>query len=180
MKLRSRAAARYAAALYDLAAAARSTDAVARDMRRLQQWIGEVAGLNAFLANALLPRRQRQATLSRLFEGAVEPLTWRFLCLVESKRRMGLLNDICASYLEHDEARQGVVRGELTVAMAMAADEAEGIAARAGRRIGKRVVLRTAEDPALLGGYRLQVGDKVYDLSLAARLRMLRRNMTAA
>jgi F-type H+-transporting ATPase subunit delta len=64
--------------------------------------------------------------------------------------------------------------------MAMAADEAEGIAARAGRRIGKRVVLRTAEDPALLGGYRLQVGDKVYDLSLAARLRMLRRNMTAA
>jgi F-type H+-transporting ATPase subunit delta len=179
MKLRSRAAVRYAVALHDLAAAAQCGEAVARDMRRLRQWIAGVAGLSGFLANALLPRQHRQTILSRLFEGAVEPLTWRFLCLVESKRRMGLLDDICASFLEHDEARQGIVRGRLTAVATPGPAEVGEITARAGRRTGKRVVLQTAEDPALLGGYRLQVGDTVYDLSLAARLRMLRRTMAA-
>jgi F0F1-type ATP synthase delta subunit len=53
------------------------------------------------------------------------------------------------------------------------------IALQAGSRIRKQLILETEENPELLGGCRLQVGDTVYDFSLAARLRMIRQTMMA-
>ena len=180
MKLRSRAAARYALALYDLAASVQAVEPVAHDLRTMREWIAGAPELPDFLANYLLPRHDRATILTRLFEPLVHPLTWRFLCFVEAKRRLSLLDEMCESFLERDEEHQGIVRGKLTSAFALSSKDTDEIAVRAGQRMGKRVLLQTEEKPELLGGYRLRVGDMVYDLSLAARLRMIRQGMAAA
>lgn len=180
MKLRSRAAARYAIALYDLAVTMEAVEPVAQDFRHLREWLSGAPELSGFLANYLLPRHDRATILGRVIEPAVQPLTWRFIRFIEAKRRLSLLGEIGESFLERDEERQGLVRGKLASAFALSATETDEIAARAGQRLGKRVVLKTEAKPELLGGYRLQVGDMVYDLSLAARLRMIRQGMTAA
>ena len=180
MKLRSRAAVRYAIALYDSAESIQAVEPVAHDLRLLREWIAGVPELPGFLANYLLPRQDRATILSRLFEPVVHPLTWRFLRFVEAKRRLNLLGEMCEGFLERDEERKGIVRGELTSAFALSSKETDEIAARAGSRMGKRVLLRTEEQSELLGGYRLRIGDLVYDLSLAARLRMIRQGMAAA
>jgi F-type H+-transporting ATPase subunit delta len=90
-----------------------------------------------------------------------------------------LLEDICAEVLHLDEEQQGIVRGNLATAFTLSAEEVGAIAAGVGRRLGKQLVLQSRQDSGLLGGYCLQVGDRIYDLSLAARLRMLRQTMMA-
>lgn len=179
MKFRSRAARRYAQALFDLAVDEGATEAVLRDVAWLKRSVDAAPDLAAFLPNYLLPQVVRSGILQALWAEQVHPLTWRFLRLVEAKRRLNLLDEICAEVLQLQEARQGIVRGMLTTAFALGADATDAIAARVGQRLGKQVTLQAREDRSLLGGYCLQVGDRFYDLSLAARLRMFRETMMA-
>jgi F0F1-type ATP synthase delta subunit len=91
-----------------------------------------------------------------------------------------LLGDVCAAFRELDETRQGLVRGHLTTAWPVEDAAAAGVAARLTERLGSRVVLARAADPGLLGGFRVQVRDTVYDASVAARLRLARAALMGA
>ena len=112
MKLRSRAARRYARALHDIAAEASVLDAVSVELKSLQRSLAASPELRAFVDNYLLPSDARERVLTELFSQRLHPLVWRFVRFLESKRRLGLLAEICADYLEQEEARQGIVRGD--------------------------------------------------------------------
>lgn len=179
MKLRSRAARRYAAALHDLATGAMVLEAVAADVAKLSGLLAESSELRVFIRNYLIPFELRRGALDAMFNDRVHPLVWRFMRFLESKRRFGLLEEICAEFQDLEEIRMGIVRGSLDSAFALSPETVSDMAAGVGRRMGKQVLLETKEDPGLLGGCRLQVGDTVYDFSLAARLRMVRQTMMA-
>lgn len=179
MKLRSRAAHRYAQALHDLAVGDAVLEPVGRDLARIQMDLAGSGDLRGFIGNYQYPSARRLQTLDSLFAARVHPLVWRFIRFLESKRRLGILDEICADFKEQEERRQGILRGLLTSAFALSSDEVKDIALHAGSRLRKQLILETDENPELLGGCRLQVGDKVYDFSLAARLRMIRQTMMA-
>lgn len=179
MKLRSRAARRYAKALHDLATSTSQLDAVASDMSQLLSNCSASAELQVFLGNYLLPSDRRVAVMTSLFADRCTPLVWRFMRFLEAKHRLGLLMDIAADFQELEETRKGIVRASLASAFGIARDDASDLAKRLGARLGKQLLLETEEKPELLGGCRLQVGDRVYDFSLAAQLRMLRQTMMA-
>ena len=48
---------------------------------------------------------------------------------------------------------------------------------RLGRRLGKTVLLDTAVDPSLLGGFVAEVGSRLLDMSLRGQLRRLRERL---
>ena len=177
MKLRSKAARRYAMALHDLAAG--DMDAVGTELVAIQGLLEGSEELRLFMGNYLLPSDRREQTLVALFGTQMHPLVWRFIRFLEAKRRLGMLGEICQDFREREEVRCGIVRGTLASAFAVLPDDVGKIAAHAGSRIGKQLILKTEETPGLIGGCRLQVGDTVYDFSLAAQLRMLRQTMMA-
>ena len=179
MKLRPRVARRYARALHDQAVAQCSLDEVSRDIERLQRGMAESGDLVSFFGNYLLPRAVRMKVLTALWAETLHPLTWRFIRLLEANRRLAILDDIGAAFVEFEVERRGVVRGRVASAYGLTPQEVGEIAGHLGRRLGKQVLLKADEERGLLGGYRLRVGDWIYDLSLAARLRMLRQTMMA-
>lgn len=174
MKLLAPAACRYARALHALAAEAGLEDAVRRDLAGLRRSLAQSPDLVRFAANYLVPKGAREQTLRALFQGRVQDLTWRFLRFLESKQRLGILDQIAEVYEADEEERSGVVRGTVTSAVALDETRLRAVAERAAAQVGRTVTLTTLLDPSLLGGYRLQVGDTVYDYSLAARLRTAR------
>jgi F-type H+-transporting ATPase subunit delta len=179
MRLRSRAAERYARALYSLADESQEGDAVARDLATLRRWNDEVPEFRRFLPNRLISGHLRAATLEKLLAGWLRPLTWRFIRYVESRRRLALLPEICDEFDACVEARAGILRVQLTLAQPIGSEPAERIAARLGQRVGKKVLIEESYDPGLLGGYRLRIGDTVHDFSLQAKLRMMKDSMLA-
>jgi len=179
MKLRSRASGRYARALHDLALAESMLEPVAADMVSLQAILAESAEVRGFISDYQIPTGQRSGILEALFSNRLHPLVWQFVRFLESRRRLGLLAEVAADFREQEEARQGLVRGQLESAFAVTREDSGVIAATVGARLGKRLLLETEERPELLGGCRLQVGDTVYDFSLAAQLRMIRQTMMA-
>lgn len=179
MKLRSRAAHRYAQALHDLATGEDVLEAVGGDLVGIQKDLESSGELRAFMGNYQHASARREQALKALFATRVHPLVWRFLRFLESKRRLGLVGEICMDFREQEERRLGIMRGRLTSAFPLSSGQVQELASQAGSRICKQLILETEENPALLGGCRLQVGDKVYDFSLAAQLRMIRQTMMA-
>jgi F-type H+-transporting ATPase subunit delta len=180
MNLRSKAASRYARALLTLALEAHAEERISGDMALIARALGQSPQLIAFIRDTLLPRTSRRRALESLFRERIHPLTWNFLQLLESKRRLSLLTEICSTFHDLNDSRLGILRGEMISAAPAPASAVEAMAGHFGTLFGKTVLLRTRESSALLGGCRVQVGDIVYDFSLAARLRLAQHALTGA
>lgn len=68
---------------------------------------------------------------------------------------------------------QAVVLADVTVASPMSDELRADLMARLEQLTGRKVRLVTREDPAILGGAKMQIGDTMIDASLAGRLQRL-------
>jgi F-type H+-transporting ATPase subunit delta len=125
-----RASRRYARAILDLAMETGAAAAVEADLRALGRCIGASADLSAFFADVSLGRQRRAAVLEQLFRGRADPLVWRFVMFLESKRRLTLLPEICECFAKLCEEGRGEVR--VTARTAVVADGALAAALAAG------------------------------------------------
>jgi F-type H+-transporting ATPase subunit delta len=88
-----------------------------------------------------------------------------------------LLSEVASEYLVLLDVKLNRVRAAVTVARPV--DEAlrKSIAESLGRVIGKEVIPHFHEDPAILGGVVVRVGDRVFDGSVRRRIASLRRTL---
>jgi F-type H+-transporting ATPase subunit delta len=148
---------------------------VSEDMTMIIRALHQSPELVTFTRDSVLSDDARHRVLESLFKGRVHEMTWTFLQFLESKRRLHVMGKIGASFQELDDKRRGVIHGEMSSSAPVDASALEAMASRFSALLGKTVLLRAKDDPSLLGGCRVQVGDIVYDFSLAARLRMAHR-----
>jgi len=78
-----------------------------------------------------------------------------------------------------DEAA-GRVRAVVTTAVELPSEDRDEVARQLSSRLGKEVTLRTLVDPRVLGGLKLQYGDRLIDATIATRLQQLRRRLIEA
>ena len=171
---------RYAAALFDLARERRVVEPVHGDLMSIRALIERLPELAAFLAQYGLQRERRAAVLRELFEGRAQRLTYDFLRLMEGDCRLKLLPAACAAFDALYRRSKGIVDVRLTVSHDLDSHHVEEIRRRIAARYKSPVECVTVRDPSLLGGFRVQAGDTVYDFSVAAQLELLKARLMYA
>ena len=73
---------------------------------------------------------------------------------------------------------QGIIRGKVTTAIDLDAAGLSKVRADLKGKWGKEVVLETQNDPTIIGGMILRVGDHVIDGSTRGRLNSLRQELS--
>jgi F-type H+-transporting ATPase subunit delta len=170
------AARRYARAIFELA----------HDEGNVEAWGGRLAQVREVLSdpevarvltNPTIATEQRMALVSDLFESG--EATNLAKLLIESDR----VRDVEAIEAEFqrlaDEAG-GRVRATVTTAVELSSNDRDRVAEELSRRLGKEVHLDVLVDPGILGGLKLQYGDRLVDASVATRLQQLRRRLAAS
>jgi F-type H+-transporting ATPase subunit delta len=74
----------------------------------------------------------------------------------------------------------GRVRATETTAIELEGEERERIARELSKRLDKEVRLSVVVDPRIIGGMKLQYGDRIVDASVATKLEQLRRRLAAS
>lgn len=165
---------RYARALFSLGVDRGTFEQLARELDALSELLEGSAELRDTLANPVFKssekRRLLEALLARM---QPSPELRAFTLLLFERGRLPFLARIARDFRDLADARLGQVRGRVVSATALSADELARVQGALERRLGKKVLLETHQDPELLGGVVAQVGDLVLDGSLRARLRAL-------
>ena len=168
----SLAAKRYALAAFELA----------MEQGDLAGWQAALEEMAAFMLETDVNRvlsnsRVAQPTKQRLIElglGGLAPLMLNLARLLARKGRTALAAEIAQHFRELAEDSQGIIRARAATAVPLSDADREALIARLARDTGRRVILETEVDERLIGGVRVQIGDRLVDASTRARLQALR------
>lgn len=177
MLAHSKAAKRYAKALFDLARQSGELDKARADLDSIQELLQSAPELAKFMHDYMLPASARARVLDEIFSSRINVLTFRFIKLIEEKKRCGIMAQICVSFTDMYDQMLGIVKGQITSAVKFEQSVIQEITGYAQTKTKGRLILSPVIDPSILGGFKLRLGDVVYDASVAAQLHTLREKM---
>jgi F-type H+-transporting ATPase subunit delta len=135
--------------------------------------------LAATLADTGKSAADRAAALEKALPKNTPVEVVNLLKVMAENNDVGLIDEV-AGRLGQLGAGQSVSRkAEITSAIALSDDEKEQIRKRLVAEHGEGLVFAFDVDPALLGGLRVRVGDRLIDNSVASRLATLRESLSS-
>ncbi len=170
----------YARSLLELAEQAGQFDEIASEVADFGKLLEKSTDLTLLLEHPTLSDTQRAGAIERVFKGRVSDLMYRFLSVLQHKDRLAALPGIVLAFADLVADRRGLLRIEATFARQPDAQELDRVRSRVGEATGKTVEVTTTIDPALIGGVRLRVGDRLIDASVAGQLKRMRRQLKSA
>jgi F-type H+-transporting ATPase subunit delta len=169
------AGARYARALFDLAAETGETAKVRADLKSLKAMIAGSADLRRVLASPTYSAEDKGKSLvSIAMQAGMTMTTAKFLGLLTQNRRSADLTGVIAGFERLYAAQTGSVAAEVVTAVELSASQLEGVKAQLRSSLGKDPEIETRVDPTILGGLKVKVGSRLYDASLKTRLDQLK------
>jgi len=166
---------RYARALLELGEASQNLDSLVDEMSRVAQAYETSEELRSVGDNPNVALAAKKAILGDLCQklglGATAKNT---VMLLGDRRRLRLLPEIATLLREMNDSKKGLVRVEVTVAASLSDGFYTRLQGTLETITKKRVILDRKQDPALIGGVVLRIGDMVLDSSLKTRLEGLK------
>lgn len=171
-------AARYAAALFDLAAEAKGLAALEKDIEALEEALAVSPALRLVLTSPVVARAEAAAALAALAKKLkLSKLTAHTLGLMAQNRRLFALPALLADLQTRLADERGEVTAEVTSAAALPAPQAKKLAQILANKAGRVVKLKTAVDESLIGGMIVKLGSTMIDTSIKSRLAALQNAM---
>ena len=172
---RSIIARRYAEALLEaLDSAGAESGAVVEELGAWGSWLASDDDAAVALRSPVLALDRRAALLDALGEASQSaPLVRRFLQLLLEKDRIELTGDIVETLQGILDERAGRIRGDAVTAYPIDDEAKQQIQARLSEAVGREPVLRWQEEPSIIGGFRVRIGDRVWDATVRTQLERL-------
>jgi F-type H+-transporting ATPase subunit delta len=167
---------RYAQAYFDLANQAGEVEPWGRELERVAQALTDPEVARA-LENPRLRGPERAKLVGSLLE-SVEPRTGNLVRLLVERGRLAALPAVVAHYRRLADRASGVVRAEVIAAVAVDEQAAARLRRTLSEKLGGEVETTVTQDPSILGGLVIRIGDRVIDGSVRTRLQQLRTALT--
>jgi len=172
------AAKRYAKAVFELAEQESQVDEWGRRLAAVRHLMSdpEVA---AVLTNPTIATDQRMALVSDAPHLLDAEATNLAKLLIESNR----VREVAAIEEEFERLADdaaGRVRATVTTAVELTPKDRDRVEDELSKRLGKEIRMHVVVDPRILGGLKLQYGDRLVDASVSTRLQQLRRRLAAS
>lgn len=119
----------------------------------------------------------KKKRLSEVLGGRVSQTTLRFLELLIDKKRFDLLPFVSAHFGRLIAEKNNLVKALVRAARPLSAQAQERLKRGLQEFAGKNVELEVREDPEIIGGLVVRLGDWVMDSSLRGQLRRLKEAM---
>ncbi len=175
------AARRYAKALVEIGEAQGNLMILQHELGEVTSLVKGSPDLTRLVLNPLVVPKQKAVVFEMVLRQAGVGVTLcNFFKVVAESARLNLIHEIETAFRELVDERAGVVEAKVSTAQPLSDAQSRALQASLAARTGKSIRLVTAQDPALLGGVKVQVGSTVFDASLQGRLRLLKLQLLSA
>jgi F-type H+-transporting ATPase subunit delta len=167
---------RYAEALYSVASERGQADAVEQDLKGILEVLNSHPELVNILEHPGISIDAKKKQVAELFQGRVSDLVLNFLNLLFDRRRQDAIAEMYKEYVELANAARGRIKAEVESAVPLSEEELNELKSKLGAN-GKQVDVATKVNPALIGGLKVRVGDRVFDYTVSGQLERFRQTL---
>lgn len=168
---------RYAMALLMYAESLNRHEKVYEEMKMLIKMFTEVKAFGRALNKPSIDNEQKIKLIETAAGGDVSRVTKRFIQLLFTNKRVGFLRSIAYRYQELYCEKYDRLHGRLITATRVDKETYLRLKAFAQQRKGVKVDLERVVDPAILGGFIIQIEDDLIDASVVGELQQIERNL---
>jgi F-type H+-transporting ATPase subunit delta len=171
-----RIAVRYAKALHDLALEQGKLERILTDVQYFNVLMKDRDFL-LFVKSPVIQHQRKSELITSLLKDKFDPLTMAFLRIFFVKGREKLMGDVAREFVTMYKKHHGISTVKLTTAVPLSAGVIDALKDKLQQQgvTGTQIELESTVDANMIGGFILEVGDLVYDASLAHKLENLRR-----
>lgn len=167
---RSTVARRYATALYEEANDTGVLEDVDENVLMLRESLESTDELSRFFKNPVIPKEKKESVIDSLLGDRVHDLLVQFLRLLVHKDRETMTKEVLDAYQSLRDEQRGIVNAHVTVAHPIPEEDREALVETLEEQTGKSVRLHLKENPELVGGVVIRIGDYVFDGSVRNKL----------
>ena len=171
---------RYARALFEAAHKKGQAGPTREALKKVSGWFKEHPEYSRMFLNPTLHPIAKEKAIQKVLPSGAPLVLERFLGLLMRNKRLGLLSLIAERFERIVDASEGLARASVRSARALSDIQRRSVTEALARALGRRVKGEFREDPALLGGVVVKVGDKVVDLSISGQLSRLKESLREA
>lgn len=176
----SEVAKRYALALFELAKENGQIAAIQDELLELKKVYRNNIELEQLLSNPRLSMSKKKELLATLFSGLNTTIQNTMFVMLE-KNRLNEIVHVVDEFIEFANETAGVADATVYSTRALTQEESDKISAAFAGKVGRSSLrINNIIDPSLLGGFRLKIGNRIYDGSLSGKLEQLKRNLVGA
>lgn len=162
---------RYAQAIFEAAQESGQLVKVSEDFMMIKELLSVSIDLHHFMDNPIISSQERIAALTSIFESKISGLAFTFLSLLESKRRLCLIDRIIDIFEQKYQLHNKTVKAQITSSMPLSEIQVNDIINHLKKKTGFNVIPVLIVDDKLIGGVIIQINDQVYDYSIETQLK---------
>ncbi|MDI6802353.1 MAG: ATP synthase F1 subunit delta [Bacteroidota bacterium] len=174
--IESKAAQRYATAFLQIAVEENKVEKLFSDIETLEKLLNTSNDFKLFLKSPIINTEKKKKIMLDLFENKVDPITIKFLLLLTTKNREAIVPAIINSFKSLLDERRGIVNADISAVVAFSNEQKEKVTKRLEGLTKKKVRTHFKIDPTLIGGFKIQINDTVYDGSILNQFDILKQH----
>jgi F-type H+-transporting ATPase subunit delta len=175
--MQSRAAIRYAKAIFEIAIEENAIENVFNDMNVIYSLSNDSLDFRNLLTNSQIKYQDKKNAILSLIE-SYSGLTVKLIDLLINNKRVYIVNDIAKSFIQlynrHNDIKEAVV----ITATPINKDLEEKILSKINVADIKSINLKNIVDPSILGGFIIRFDGKEYNASVKQNLNNLKTELT--
>lgn len=173
----SQVAERYALALFQVAQKHETTLDVEQDLREVKKVFEMTPELYNLIVSPKLSADKRTNLINEVFNGANQ-LVLNTLQLMAERKRLNEVGSMADAFVSLSNNAQGIEDAKVYSTRPLTEEEHASISSVFAKKIGKQSLrIENIIDPSLIGGLRLQIGNRIYDSSVSTKLARLQRQL---
>ncbi|MDI7740885.1 F0F1 ATP synthase subunit delta [Lysinibacillus fusiformis] len=168
---------RYADALFQIALEKQVVVEVNADLDELVKVIETTPELISLLNTPKFSIERKKQIVAEVFANA-NPIVVNAIQLLIEKKRVNEIANLARSYKQLAAEAQGSADATVFSTRALTDQEKDEISSSFGKLVGKeKLTITNAIDPSIIGGVRVQIGNYIFDNTVASKLENLKRTL---
>ena len=168
---------KYSSAMFELAQEQNKLDLMEEQLGYVAFVMDEQRELSSFLENPTVTEDAKIKLIGKIFESSLDKVALHFIYVMIKRGRDRYIKQTIAAFIKKSREARGILEATVTVAEPITADIEASVQAKLREVTGKDVILSVRQDPSIMGGIVIQVGDKRIDGSVSRRLQELEKSL---
>ena len=175
----NRVTVRYAKALYAFASDEKKAEVVSKDMRLISE-IVKIPEFRNMLENPVIFPSKKIAVFEEVMKNKVDNVTLKFFKLLAKNKREAYLDALARNYIDIYRKNNNIKSADLTLTFTPDEELKKDVVLILSQKFKSNIEIATKKDKNIIGGFVLTVDGMQYDVSVATKLKEVKKEMLKA